>query len=134
MGVNSLHPTGPILFGILYEEYYNKKINTNDFGLMYSKDGLNIYLNDTKILEIYNEYRNDIIKISKIKHYGELWTNGNIYNLSNFLKLNKYEKALLKFVSFVKRTCLLLYLVFLYFISNNTTKTPQLGKVKYINK
>jgi mannosyltransferase OCH1-like enzyme len=92
-GVNSLHPTGPILFGILYEEYYNKKINTNDFDLIYSKDGMNINLNDTKILEIYNEYRNDIIKISKIKHYGELWNDGNIYNLLNFLKLNKYEKV-----------------------------------------
>jgi hypothetical protein len=79
-GLNSLHPTGPLLIGILYEKYY-KEIKVDEFELKYSEDGVNICLNNQRILEIYNEYRNDLVKYSNTKHYGELWIKKNIYNL-----------------------------------------------------
>ncbi len=77
-GMNSLHPTGPLLFAQTYEKHY-KKIKDKDFELKYSEDGNNILYNDVPILELYNEYRKETQLYQKVSHYGELWANKKIY-------------------------------------------------------
>jgi mannosyltransferase OCH1-like enzyme/uncharacterized protein YciU (UPF0263 family) len=112
-GLNSLHPTGPLLFGILYEQD-NKKINKNDFELVYSECGMYISLNNMNILEIYKEYRMDSFKFSNKKHYGVLWNIKNIYSYSTELVNNSIEVTnILKEVNWKKA-------LFIYeHISNN---------------
>ena len=91
-GLNSLHPTGPILIGILYEKKINI-IQKNDFELIYTHDGSIIEYNTIPILQIYQEYRNDLNIYQKNKHYGELWTNKNIYQ--NYPPVKKKEESII---------------------------------------
>jgi mannosyltransferase OCH1-like enzyme len=77
-GINSLNPTGPVLFAYMYEKYVNN-INRNEFELKYSSDGMNILYNDIPVLELYKEYRSETNKHQKVSHYGKLWYEKKIY-------------------------------------------------------
>ena len=92
IGLNSLHPTGPLLVGIIYEKYM-KKIDKKNFEITYSEDGKHIIHKNKIILEIYDEYRDDLEKYSITEHYGELWNKKNIYEYKK-LNVDKYNKAL----------------------------------------
>jgi mannosyltransferase OCH1-like enzyme len=75
-GLNSLNPTGPILYGITYEKY-NKLIN--NYELTYAENGIHILYNKVPILKIYNKYRDEQKSYQKTRHYGVLWDNKHIY-------------------------------------------------------
>lgn len=77
-GYNSLNPTGPVLFAYMYEKHV-KQINSNDFELKYSINGMNILYNDIPILKLYHEYRYEASKHQKVSHYGKLWEERKIY-------------------------------------------------------
>jgi len=77
-GINSLNPTGPLLFAYMYEKY-DKKIVEDDFELKYSSNGMNILYNNIPVLELYSEYRDEVSKFQKVSHYGKLWYERKIY-------------------------------------------------------
>jgi len=77
-GYSALCPTGPALFANMYEKYV-KKINSNDFELKYSSDGMKILYNEIAVLQIYSEYRKEASTHQKRSHYEKLWNKRKIY-------------------------------------------------------
>lgn len=81
-GINSLHPTGPLLYADMYEKYITK-IDDDDFELKYSPDGMKILYNKIPVLKIYDEYRTESSFNQKVSHYGKLWKERKIYKNKN---------------------------------------------------
>ena len=85
-GKSCLFPTGPGLLGDIYFEnivdetdFINKL--TFDFNCVFSNNIKNIIFQNTAILEIYPEYRNEQQKESKL-YYSVLWNKHRIYDLN----------------------------------------------------
>ena len=83
-GKTCLFPTGPGLLGDLYFENINETefINKldNEFECVFSTNLKNIIYNNTAILEIYPEYREEQKKETK-QYYSYLWNKRRIYDL-----------------------------------------------------
>ena len=81
-GSDPLCPTGPCVLGKYFinkeiqqfEMYYQESFIENKFHKLY------IVSNNQIILRFYKEYREEQSKFQKLKHYGELWKERNIYN------------------------------------------------------
>jgi mannosyltransferase OCH1-like enzyme len=101
-GSSMLSPTGPCLFGSILESKkikFNMKVLTynnvfNNYILNYNIDylynsiinyiiGLRSYkitdINNNIILSQYKNYRQELLKYSKTRHYGDLWNEKDIY-------------------------------------------------------
>ena len=97
-GTSSLSPTGPCLFGSMLESKkikFNMKVLIynnifNNYILNYDIDYLYNYIigsrsykitdmNNNIILSQYKNYRQELLKYSKTRHYGDLWNEKDIY-------------------------------------------------------
>ena len=85
-GKNALYPTGP---GLLGKKFFGENFNIHlmeDIKLFHSSD--TVIYNNTKVLEMYSEYRDEQKQYQSNLHYSLLWEQKNIYNMK-FNVLNK---------------------------------------------
>jgi hypothetical protein len=85
-GNSDLHPTGPELLGdiIPYEiKTHFELYHTSHYNTLYNRYDKYIMMNDRIILQMHNEYYNNIICNPLFERYGTLWLNKNIYNNVN---------------------------------------------------
>ena len=97
-GTSSLSPTGPCLFGsmlkskkikfnmkvLIYNNIFNNYILNYDIDYLYNYIiGSRSYkitdMNNNIILSQYKNYRQELSKYSKTRHYGDLWNEKDIY-------------------------------------------------------
>jgi mannosyltransferase OCH1-like enzyme len=88
---SSLDITGPHTMSIFFNE-----IDMNNLNLHF--DSNNILLNNNKILNVYDEYRNEQSKFEKTKYYTSMWLEKNIYNYPILESKNiyNYTKQIIK--------------------------------------
>lgn len=83
-GDTSLFPTGPGLLSILYfKDCHNEAMcieKMKDFECEFHWNLVNIIMQNTVILEIYQEYRTEQKECCPNNYYNELWKNNDIYH------------------------------------------------------
>tara|TARA_E500000178_G_scaffold277067_1_gene276155 strand:- start:2621 stop:4972 length:2352 start_codon:yes stop_codon:yes gene_type:complete len=80
-GKNALYPTGP---GLLGQKYFNRNFNENkikEIELFHHTTTNAIVHKNTKILDIYSEYRKEQSEYQNNLHYSALWNQRSIYNM-----------------------------------------------------
>ena len=80
-GKNALYPTGP---GLLGQKYFNRNFNENkikEIELFHHTTTNAIVHKNTKILDIYKEYRKEQNEYQNNLHYSALWNQRSIYNM-----------------------------------------------------
>jgi hypothetical protein len=82
-GKNALYPTGP---GLLGSKYFELKFDSNmdfikELKLFHHEHSNSIIYNNTHILDIYKQYREEQTDNQSNFHYSQLWSLNSIYNM-----------------------------------------------------
>lgn len=93
-GKNALYPTGPGLLGQIFfsDNFHLSKIK--EIELFHHTTSNAIIYKNTKILDIYNEYRKEQSEYQNNLHYSILWNQRSIYNMKfSVASLSKNKKV-----------------------------------------
>jgi len=100
-GKNALYPTGP---GLLGQQFFSSSFYLNkikEVELFHHTDSNAIIYKNTKILDIYEDYRKEQSEYQNNLHYSALWNQRSVYNMkfsvtSLSKKIRKYNEFLPK--------------------------------------
>ena len=93
-GKNALYPTGP---GLLGQCFFSNQLNINkikEVELFHHSDSNAIVYKNTKILDVYEQYRREQSTYQNNLHYSVLWNQRCIYNMKfSVLNFNKNSRV-----------------------------------------
>jgi mannosyltransferase OCH1-like enzyme len=105
-GKNALYPTGP---GLLGQSFFSNQFHINkikEIQLFHHDDSNAIVYKNTKILDVYQHYRQEQSTYQNNLHYSLLWSQRCIYNMKfSVMNLNKNSRVYNEFLPKILCIC-----------------------------